>query len=106
MAALELKAPVGVGREDVHVDHATLRIVDLGRGMGYAVALVGEVDEAWAQRFRNLKTHARLFSRFNLDPETGTVSFPRERTDEPADVIEALQALDTLIERVNGLSRS
>src|SRR5262249_6076767 len=106
MAALELKAPVGVVREDVHVDGATLWLVDLPRGAGYAVALVGAIDEAWAARFRNLKPHARLFSRFGLDLSTGTVSFPRETTDAPADVFEALEALDTLVERVNALARS
>jgi hypothetical protein len=91
---------------NVHVDHATLRIVEAGRGVGYSVGLVGEVDETWALRFRNLKTHARLFSRFALDPVARMVSFARETTDTPADVIDALQALDTLVGRVNALPRT
>jgi len=97
---------VAVDRVDVRVDHATLRIVEVGRGTGYAVRLLGPIDEGWSLRFRNLKTHARIFSRFGLDASTGTVSFSRETTDTPADVIEALQALDTLVARANGVSRS
>jgi hypothetical protein len=100
----------GLGREafaprlryDVVVDHATLRMVDMdSRSAGYAVRLVGPIDDAWIRCFRSVQADARPLARFVLDPRAWSISFLRRSDDGPADVIAALQALDDFIRRVN-----
>jgi len=93
--------------DDVVVDHATLKIVDMGHtGTGYTVRLVGRIDEPWIRCFRSIQADSRHFSRFVLDPIGWKVSFLRRADDGPADVIENLQTLDTFVARVNRFARS
>lgn len=90
------------GKYDVGVDHATLRIVDMGStGTAFSVRLVGRIDDPWIRCFRSVQADSKLFSRFMLDPIGWRVSFLRRVDDGPADVIEALEHLDQLVDRVN-----
>lgn len=87
---------------DVVVDHATLRVVDMGqKGTGYSVRLVGRIDDAWIRCFRSVQSDSRPLSHFVLDPRNWLVSFLRQSDDGPADVITALDALDAFVHRVN-----
>jgi hypothetical protein len=87
---------------DVVVDHATLRVVDMGpKGSGYSVRLVGRIDDAWIRCFRSVQSDSRPLGHFGLDPRSWQVSFLRQSDDGPADVITALDALDVFVHRVN-----
>jgi hypothetical protein len=86
----------------VAVDHATFRVVDMGaKGTGYSVHLAGSIDDPWIRGFRSVQGDSRLFSRFLLDPRSWTIFFLRHEDDAPADVIAALEALDSCVDRVN-----
>jgi hypothetical protein len=90
------------GTYHVAVDHATLRVVDMGaKGTGYSIGLVGRIDDSWIRCFRSVQADSRLFSRFMLDPGAWTISFLRLPDDGPADVIGALQMLDNFVYRIN-----
>lgn len=98
----------GAARDfEVVVDHATLRVIDLGaRGTGYSVRLVGPIDEDWVRCFRSVQADALPFGRFVLNPQAWTVSFLRSAGDGPADVMAVLESLDSLIHRVNRFAGS
>jgi hypothetical protein len=90
----------------VAVDHATLTLVDLGRrGTTCSVLLDGSIDERWAEAFALERRESRMLSRFELDRATRTVSFVREAGTDPADVIDALETLDAMVERVSDRAR-
>ena len=90
----------------VSVDHATLALVHLGRGgTACSVQLDGAIDERWIQAFSRERRESRMLSRFELEPATRTVSFVREAGTDPADVIDALETLDAMIERVSRRAR-
>ena len=92
---------------DIVVDHATLRALDMGyRGTGYSVRLVGRIDGDWIRCFRNVQGDSRRLARFILDPRSWSVSFLRQSDDGPADVMTALDALDTFVHRVNRYART
>jgi hypothetical protein len=101
-------ADIGAAEETyVAVDHATLRVVDMGaKGTGYSLRLVGWIDDSWIRCFRSVQADSRLFSRFVLDPKAWTISFLRRPDDGPADVIGALQTLDNLVYRINRIAAS
>ncbi len=87
---------------DVTVNHATLALMDLERGgAGCSVQLSGVIDDRWARIFARERRESRALSRFDLDVSTGIVTFVREAGSDPADVIEALDNLEALVERVS-----
>ncbi len=87
---------------DVAVNHATLALIDLERGgTGCSVQLQGAIDQRWAEAFARERRESRILSRFDLDAATGIITFVREAGSDPADVIEALEVLEALVERVS-----
>ena len=103
---MQYTAPA-VSTYDVTVNHATLALVELEKGgTGCSVQLSGAIDDRWAETFARMRRESRALSRFDLDASTGIVSFVREQGSDPADVIDALDNLDALVERVSlGASR-
>jgi hypothetical protein len=87
---------------DVTVNHGTLAIVNLAKGgTGCSVALSGAIDDRWARTFARERRESRALSRFDLDASTGVVTFVRDAGSDPADVIDALDNLEALVERVS-----
>ncbi len=87
---------------DVAVDHGSLQAVESPRkGMGYCVRLLGAIDDRWIEAYRIGRVESRTLSRFELDLTSGTVTFAKEPGTVPADVIEALDTLDSFLTRVN-----
>ncbi len=85
----------------VGVDHSTLKAEPSGTDIRYSVALIGPVDEVWAEAYRILQADSTAFRRLRLDQATRTVSFSCRAIDGPAQVFEILERLDALIKRVN-----
>jgi len=85
----------------VTVDHSTLTRESTGIDVAYRVRLSGAVTLAWADTYRVLQSDSTTFRRLRLDTVTGTVSFSCRAVDGPTQVIDSLERLDDLIQRVN-----
>jgi hypothetical protein len=83
------------------VDHSTLSREPMGTDVLYRVSLSGPVAVAWADAYRLLQSDSTAFRRLRLDPAAGIVSFLCRAVDGPTQVIDALERLDELVERVN-----
>jgi len=85
----------------VDVDHSTLKQELSGADFRFSVALVGPVDQIWAEAYRILQADSTAFRRLRLDEANRTVSFTCRVVDGPAQVFDILERLDALIKRVN-----
>jgi hypothetical protein len=85
----------------VAVDHSTLKGEPSGTDTRYTVALIGPMDEVWAEAYRILQADSTGFRRLRLDCASRTVSFTCRAIDGPAQVFDILERLDALIKRVN-----
>ena len=92
----------GVGTYDISVEHASLQRVPTERGTRYSLHLNGEIDERWAEAYRLERRESRTSSRFELDPKAAMVTFASDPGGAAsADIIDALDLLDAMVERVN-----
>jgi hypothetical protein len=85
----------------VGVDHSTLKGEPSGTDIRYSVALIGPLDQVWAEAYRILQADSTAFRRLHLDAASRTVSFTCRTIDGPAQVFDILERLDALIKRVN-----
>ncbi len=93
---------VASGPYEVAVDHGTLRGREMARqGRGFTVKLTGPVDKSWANAFRALGADDARFSGFHLDSANQSVSFTCSSDEGAVAIISTLDALDSLISRVN-----
>jgi hypothetical protein len=83
------------------VDHSTLSREPTGTDVLYRVRLSGPVAVGWADAYRLLQSDSTAFRRLRLDPASGIVSFSCRAVDGPTQVIDALERLDELVQRVN-----
>lgn len=90
-----------VGTYDISVEHASLQRVPSDRGSRYSLHLNGEIDDRWAEAYRVERRESRGSSRFELDAKSAMVTFASDPSGASADVIDALDLLDALVERVN-----
>jgi hypothetical protein len=92
----------GVGTYDISVEHASLQRVPTDRGTRYSLHLNGQIDDRWAEAYRLERRESRTSSRFELDPKAAVVSFASDPGGAAsADIIDALDLLDAMVERVN-----
>ncbi|HYB52281.1 MAG TPA: hypothetical protein VEG84_00305 [Thermoanaerobaculia bacterium] len=85
----------------VGVDHSTLKAEPSGTDVRYTVALIGPLDDVWAEAYRILQADSTAFRRLRLDQVGRNVSFTCRAIDGPAQVFDILERLDALIKRVN-----
>ncbi len=67
----------------------------------YSIALVGRVDEHWAETYQRIVESSPNLTRFRLEKSSGTVSFTCRATDGPVEVMGVLRILGEMLERVN-----
>jgi len=90
------------GVYDISVEHGSLQRVqaDLG-GARYCLHLNGAIDENWAAAYQLERRESRTSSRFELDPVAKAVWFAGVPGGDSTDIIDALDILDALVDRVN-----
>ncbi len=90
------------GSYDISVEHESLQRVPSDRGgVRYRLHLNGEIDERWAEAYRLERRESRASSRFELDSAAASVWFASVPGSDSTDMIDALDLLDALVERVN-----
>jgi len=67
----------------------------------YSIKLIGRVDKHWEHCYERIVAGSPSLSRFWLDPDTASISFPCSATDGPGEVMSTLKVLEGLLERVS-----
>lgn len=87
---------------DVKLDLSRLKGEEIGTETRYTVALEGPVGEQWVGAYRTLQqTESAVNRGFHLDPARAAIRFSCRTVDGTGLVFEALERLETLVERVN-----
>ena len=88
--------------DTVGLDHSSLRGEAVGAGSTrYRMRLTGRVAGRWAEAWQKLQAEETGTRRFQLDVETATVTFSCRTLDGPAEVMDSLVRLETLVGRVS-----
>ena len=86
---------------DVSIDYSTLTGESEGTDTRYTIALKGHLDPQWVAEYRAAQAESTGYRRFRLDLAKGTISFAVRVVDGPAQVFEALERLEALLQIVN-----
>jgi len=88
--------------DTLRLDHTTLKAESVGNdNTSYRISLAGPVGEHWAQTYRTIQADSTAYRRFRLDVPGGSVSFSCRTIEGPAEVMEVLERLETLLATVN-----
>ncbi|MEP6993697.1 MAG: hypothetical protein ABI968_04170 [Acidobacteriota bacterium] len=82
-------------------DHSTLQGEPQGTETRYSIALMGRVDERWAEAFRITGSESPIYQRFRLDRTTNTIHFSCRTVDGAVLVFDVLQRLEMFLKAVN-----
>ena len=89
-------------KDQVGVDHSTLRGEPASSDTRYTVELTGSLDDQWVEAYRLTQAEATGHRRFRLERAKATISFSSRTVDGPAMVFEVLEQLEAFLELVNG----
>lgn len=88
-------------RQAPQADHSTLRGEHRDNETRYTIALVGFVDDRWAEAFRLSQAESTTFQRFRLSRATSSVGFTCRDVDGAIFVLDMLESLDGLLKSAN-----
>ena len=85
---------------DVALPASGLVWENIGLFERYSTKLIGRLDQRWLHSYQRIVASSNL-RRFRLDAATASISFLCLTTDGPVKVMETLEVLKGLLERVN-----
>ena len=86
---------------DVKLDLSRLKGEPAGAETRYTVSLEGPISEQWVEFYGRLQADSAAGRRFELDVPRAIVRFSCRTVDGTGQVFEALERLETLVERAN-----
>jgi hypothetical protein len=88
---------------DYHVvlPQSGLSLEKVGLYERYSIKLIGRIDQHWEHCYERIVAGSPSLSRFWLDSDTASISFPCSATDGPGEVMATLKVLEGLLERVS-----
>jgi hypothetical protein len=92
------------GASDVRLDLSRLKGETSDTDTKYTVALAGPADERWIEAYSDLQAELGPRKLFELDAARGLIRFSCRTVDGTGVVFEALDRLEALVERANGIA--
>ena len=89
---------------DVKLDLSRLQGEPAGTETRYTVSLDGPISEQWIEFYTRLQADSPVSRRFELDAPKAIVRFSCRTVDGTGQVFEALERLETLVERANQIA--
>jgi hypothetical protein len=92
---------------DVTVEESGVKWAQVGPLFNrYTVRLTGRLDRPWVDCYQRVGATSPSFSRFQLDPGAGSITFTCRSSDGPVEVMKVLKRLEDLLVQVNSAAEA